>query len=162
VAQVPFGTVARSGFTATAIVALLVGCTNEPSGPGGGGGYLEYRSALVVTGSVEDSRGEAIFDSVVRVTVYEYQAVCSNQPFGTPFEGRTNEIGQYSLNLTFDRDEFDACLTIQAIPPTGSGFQSAERDSIDVEISELSDGIDAVRFDFLLSDAPTALRRSTR
>lgn len=131
-------------------IALLAACGAEPTGPDPGGGGVQHRSALIVSGSVVDPSGTGIFGSIVRITVFEYQDGCSDQAIGAAFEGTANEVGQYSLNLTFDRDEFDACLAVEAIPPEGSGFQSRLEHTVDVDVNELGDGIRAVQLDFTL------------
>ncbi|MQA90850.1 MAG: hypothetical protein GEU90_11515 [Gemmatimonas sp.] len=136
-----------------ALIAVLVGCDGSPTNPGGGGGggNPDYRSALVVNGSIVDSGGAPIFASTVRVTVFEFQVdSCSDAAIASPFEGATNEVGQYSVNLTFDRDEFDACLTVEAVPPDGSGLQSSVQHATDVDVNEIGDGVEAIQMDFVL------------
>lgn len=141
----------------TALLALTMAGCMEPTTPGGGGGggSVDYRSALYVSGSVVDTTGEPVFGSTVRVTVHPFQTVCNpDVVIDQPFESLTNEVGVYAVNLTFQRDEFDACLTVEAIPPDGSGLEAGIDFAQDVEVREITSGIHEVQFHFQLPRTP--------
>lgn len=124
-----------------ALVALLVSLTSacstgsNPFGGGAGGG--NDGSGMLIRGTVLDSNGDEVFETVIRVTAYLYDDdVCGTTPIADPFQTTVNEEGGYSLLLEFDRDEFDACLDLEVIPPVESGFQGDQQFFFDQEMNE--------------------------
>lgn len=118
------------------LAAFLAGCGDGATGPGLPGDPPDYQSAVVVRGSVVDIDGREVFGTTIRVRVEEWDGGCSGVQLGETFEGELNEIGDFSLTLTFDRDEFDACLTVEAVPPPDSNLQPGTQSRIDVAVNE--------------------------
>jgi hypothetical protein len=143
---------ARALPVALIVAAGITGCaTDSIVDPGGGGGGNDFVSGVVVQGTIKDPQGREIFGSTARVTAYVYNLGCSSEPAADPFEAMVNEAGTYVVTLTFDVREFQACLKIEAIPPEGSGFESATSYALDVDVNEPDDGIKAVVADFVLN-----------
>jgi hypothetical protein len=132
------------------LAAGAAGCSGGgPSGPPIGG---HFQSAVIVRGNVQDSQGHEIFGTTVRVTVYDYDGSCSAEPVTDPFDVTVDEIGDYYVLATFDRSGFQACLEVQALPPGGSGYQSALHNFYDVDVNEAGDIIYQQTYDFVLQD----------
>ncbi len=114
-------------------------------------GSPQFNLAARIEGRVFRTGGELIGIATVRTTVFLKGTGCGSEPLAPPFEVETDEEGGYAQSLTFSgNDEFDACLTIEAIPPPGSELRPSSTVR-EIEIRPLNEGIQTIRVDFELA-----------
>ncbi len=110
-----------AGFVLATAVASCGG--GNPTDPGVGPGP-EFDLVIMLFGSVTDLAGEPLGQVTIEATTFRRQGACDDQPVGLPQSTTTDEDGTYRLTITLEgEDEFEACVTVDALPPAGSELQ---------------------------------------
>ena len=123
---------------------------------GGVGPELPFDLGLFIQGTVSDGSDDPVFGVTLRVTTYQWNGQCTNVMFGPVNSLTVNELGRFSATLGYGRGEDDVqvCLTVEAIPPSGSNLAGEVRSAIRAEVRPLEDGLQLVEVDFVLSPNP--------
>jgi hypothetical protein len=130
-----------------AVASALVGC-------GGSGGVdppfvQDFDVSVVVEGTVLDLDAEPVLGVTVRISVYHFVigTGCTAQLVGPPTTAIMTEEGNFSKTVVYTLDDPDieyveACITIDALPPTG--YFGDSRSNLSARLKRLPDGVEVI------------------
>ena len=148
------------------LTTLLVACGGATSPTGGGGGGNNPLVGARVIGVVTDgNNGEPVPLVTMRATMFVKNGTCATQPLVDPFETMTDEEGNYLINMNLPgNQEFDACVSVEALPPPSRPDLPPDLSQEEVEVRPWLEGIEtitanfALKFDAFQETAPEVLR----
>ncbi len=105
------------------LTALLWGCGGSPTGDGLGPGP-NFDLLILIVGQVTDVSGEPLGLIPIRTTTFSRNGACGEVPLAPSTNASTDEDGKFRVTITLTGTmEFDACVTIEALPPPELSLQ---------------------------------------
>ncbi len=117
----------------------------------------DFDLAVLVLGSVLDEANEPICGVIVRNSAYPWNGSCGTEMIAPPVQTSIAELGEYDWVVTSDgEEEFDACITLEAIPPEGLDLVGETRSHLRAKIRPLEEGIETLNVHFTLLPIPAS------
>jgi hypothetical protein len=128
-------------------MAAATGCqgTTDPPKPPP---PAEFDVSVVVQGTVLDLQAQPVFGATVRISVYRFEApTCTTQLVGPTMTATVTEEGMFSQVMVYTVadpgvDYVEACLTVEALPPTG--YYADSRSNLRAQLKRLVAGVEVV------------------